>query len=113
MRRLSLAPRSPALVQVQGVDGEAAGGEVVGLLGVEEVVGEPVHQQHGVGRRPVGLAPAHESGDEVTFAVGIRAEAERQLPVPGQHIRLPSRHNRHLNRAGRPTRADEDLTRAG
>ena len=86
---------------------------MVGLFGVEEVVGEPVHQQHGVGRRRVGLAPAHQRGDEVTFAVGIRAEAERLLPVPGQHIGLPSRHNSYLNGARRPTRADEDPTRGG
>jgi hypothetical protein len=31
-------------VQVQGVEGEAPGGEMVGLFGVEEVVGETVHQ---------------------------------------------------------------------
>ncbi len=100
-------------MQVQGVEGEAAGGEMVGQFGVEEVVGEAVHQQHGAGRRRVGLAPAHQRGDEVTFAVGIGAEADGLLPVAGQYIGLPSGHNSYLSGARRPTRADEDPTAPG
>jgi hypothetical protein len=100
-------------VLVQRVDGEAAGGEMVGLFGVEEVVGEAVHQEHGAGRRRVGFAAAHQRGGEVAFAVGIWAEVERLLPVTRQHVGLPSRHESHLNRERRTTRADEDPTAAG
>jgi len=100
-------------VLVQGVDREAAGGEMVGLFGVEEVVGEAVHQQHSASRRRVVLAASHQRGDEVTFAVGIRAKAVCLLPVTRQHIGLPSRHNSYLSGAWHPTRADEAPTAPG
>ena len=81
------------------VKGETAAGEVVGQLGVEEVVGETVHQQHGMGRRGVRgvrLAATHQRGDEVALTVGIRAKANGLLPVTGQQVGLPGPHDSHL-----------------
>ena len=66
-----VAPRPAALVQVQRVEGEAAVGEVIGELGVEEVVGVAVHRQHRVPRPGPPVAAAHQGGDEVALAVGV------------------------------------------
>ena len=52
VRRLAGPARPAALAQVQRVEGEAALGEVIGQLGVEEVVGVAVHRQDRV--RPPG-----------------------------------------------------------
>ena len=98
VRRLAVSPRTAAFVQVKGVEREAEGGKVVGQLGVEEVVGEPVHEQHRMSCGRVGLAAAHQRGEQVALAVGIGAEGERLLPVTRQHVGLPSRHDSHLNR---------------
>ena len=70
---------------------------------MEEVVGEAVYRQHSVGCRRVGLAAAHQRGDELAFPVGIRSQLERLLPVTGQHIWLPLGHTATIVAArGRP-----------
>ena len=58
VRGLAIPPGPAALVQVEGVEGEATVDEVVGDLGVEEVVGEPVHQQHRVFDGRLSCSPA-------------------------------------------------------
>jgi len=95
-------PGHARLVAYVVLDREAAGGEVVGELGVEEVVGVTVQREHGVlGARR--LPAPDEGGDELAFAVGIRAEQNGLPPVPGQHVGLPSgrrrAHDSYLNRA--------------
>ena len=67
-------------MQVEGVEGKAAVDEVVGHLGVEEVVGEPVHHQHGVPDGGLLLACANQGGHE--FTLSVRIEAQRQGPLP-------------------------------
>ena len=75
VRRLAGEPRSSALVQVQGVEGEAAGGEVVGEFGVEEVVGVTVQREYGVLGADRLPAP-DERGNQLALTVGIRAEQQ-------------------------------------
>ena len=90
--------RPPALVQVEGVEREAARSEVIGQLGVEEVVGVAVQGEHGAAG-PAPVPAPDERGDELAFAVGIRAEGNGLPPVSGQHVGLPTAHDSHLNRA--------------
>ena len=85
-------------MQVEGVEGEAAGDEVVGDLGVEEVVGEAVHQQHARCCGRFGVAAAHQGGHQIALSVRIGAERERLLPVAGQNVGLPGSHDSYLNR---------------
>ena len=85
VRRLAGLARPAALAQVQRVEGEAAVGEVIGQLGVEEVVGVAVHRQDRM-RPPGGVLGgpmAHQGRDDVAFAVGIGPERDRALPVAG------------------------------
>jgi hypothetical protein len=97
VRRLALAPRPPALVQVQGVKSEAALGEVIGKLGVEEIVGESVHHQHRMPGRS-GHTASHQRRNELALPVWIRAKRKCPLPVPGKHVGLPGRgHVTHLS----------------
>ena len=98
VRRLALPPGPAAFVQIEGVEGEASGDEVVGHLGVEEVVGEPVHQQHGVPDRRLVLTRAHQGGHQFALTVRIGAERKRLLPVAGQYVGLPASHVSYLNR---------------
>jgi hypothetical protein len=98
VRRLAGLARPAALAQVQRVEGEAALGEVIGQLGVEEVVGVAVHRQDRV--RPPGVVlgrpAAHQGRDDVAFAVGIGPERDRALPVAGQDVRHPASHQASL-----------------
>ena len=87
-------------MQVQCIKSETAVEEVVGDLGMEEVVGESVHQQHRVSDRGFVLTAANQSGYQVTLPVGIDAELKGLLPVAGQHVGLPGGHVSYLNRAG-------------
>lgn len=88
VRCLAVAPRAAALVKVQRVEGEAAGGKMVGQLGVEEVVGVAVHRQHrlpgrtclAAGLRRFGSAP-DQGRDDVALTGGITAERDGALPI--------------------------------
>lgn len=62
--------------------------EVIGRLGVEEVVGVAVHHEHCVLGPDLWTTP-HDGGDQVTLAVGVGSQCDGLLPVPGQHVRLP------------------------
>ena len=83
VRSLALPPGPAALVQVEGVEREAAVDEVVGDLGVEEVVGEPVHQQHGVPDGGARARRANQGGHQFALAVRVGAERKGLLPVAG------------------------------
>jgi hypothetical protein len=93
VRRLPLSPRPSALVQIEAVERVPAVGEVVGQLGVEEVIGEAVHGEHSAAGRAVGRSATHQRGDQVAFAVGVGAQRKRLLPVTGQHVWLPLGHD--------------------
>ena len=84
-------PGPAALAQVQGIEGEAPGGEEVGQLGLEEVVREAVHVQHGsphVLARP-GDAP-HQHRAHVALTVRVGAELEDRLLVAlAEDVGLP------------------------
>ena len=76
--RLVLAQRPAVLAEVDGVEGVAAVGPPPGVLGVEEVVGEAVHVQHGTSVGPRRLE-RHQRGDHGPLAVG--RERDRLHPV--------------------------------
>jgi len=77
-----VAPRSAAFVQVEGVKGEAAVGEVIGEVGVEEVVGIAVHRQY---RAPGGarVDSPHKRRDQVALAVGVGTQFDGGLQITG------------------------------
>ena len=52
---LAVAVAASALAQVDGVDGEAAGVEVLGDVGLEEEVGHAVHEEQGRTLRPLNV----------------------------------------------------------
>ena len=98
VRSLALPPGPAALVQVERKKRKATPDEVVGHFGVEEVVGEPVHQQYGVAGGGVLIAFANQGGHQIALAVRIGAERQRLLPVARQHVGLPGSHVSYLNR---------------
>ena len=55
MPGLAVAVAASALAQVDGVDGEAAGVEVLGDVGLEEEVGHAVHEEQGRTLRPLSV----------------------------------------------------------
>ncbi len=70
----------------------------------------PCTSEHGVRRRLLRLAAAHQGGDQIAFAVGVGAKREGLLPVAGQYIGLPGSHDSYLNRGqvGRSGRRPRD-----
>ena len=70
-------------MQVQCIENEATLDEVVGEFGVEEVVGESVHQQYRVPDGGRVLTAANECGHQFALAVRIDAEPKGLLPVAG------------------------------
>ncbi len=75
---LVVAQRPAVLAQVDGVERVAALGPPLGVLGVEEVVGEAVHVQHRAAGGPAGRQ-RHEGGDHRAFVV--RREGHGLDPV--------------------------------
>ena len=111
VRRLVGLSRPAALAQVQCVEGEAAVREVIGQLGVEEVVGVAVHRQDRMRSSGgvLGLPAAHQGRDDVALTVRIGPEWDRALPVAGQDVGHPASHQVSLERdhgAARHTRRD-------
>lgn len=93
VRRLAGRSRSAAFAQVKCIEREATVGEVIGQLGMEEVVGVAVHRQDrvvcpsGVSAGFPCLRTAADQGcDNVALVVGIRPERNCALPIAGQHI---------------------------
>ena len=97
---------------VDGVEAEPVGGERVGELGVEEIVGEAVHRENGV-RGRCGVAATNQGGEQVALAIGVWPERQAGLLVAGKDVISPfglrCRHKAHLNRgvvlATRPNRS--------
>ena len=95
------SPRRPAtFVQVQRVEGEPAGDEVIGQCGVEEVVGVSVYGQDGIGGRR-GVATTQQCRVDIALAVGIVTQGDGELPVAGQDVGLPASHARQLKALSR------------
>jgi hypothetical protein len=90
VRGLPWPSRAPAFAQVEGVERVVALGEEVRELGLEEVVGEAVHVQHGAADRLLArrLTP-DQHGRRLALAVRIGAELERVLPVTLDDVGLP------------------------
>lgn len=105
VRRLAGRSRSAAFAQVKCIEREATVGEVIGQLGMEEVVGVAVHRQDrvvcpsGVSAGFPCLRTAADQGcDNVALVVGIRPERNCALPIAGQHIGHPASHGVSLER---------------
>ena len=89
VRGLVREQAAAVLAQVERVEVPAALGEEVGHVGLEEVVDEAVHVEHGAAGRAVG-APPHEGRDHRPLVVG--AQLDRPPLVGGaQHVRFHDR----------------------
>jgi hypothetical protein len=106
---------------VERVERQPALGEEIGQRRLEEVVGEPVHVQHGAphGLAVPGLAP-HQHGVDFPLAVGVGAQVKDRLRVAvAQYVRLPldsthaSSPSGTVHRQGRPGRGHRRQTFAG
>jgi hypothetical protein len=91
MRGLAGSPGPPTFAEVDGVEREAQTREVIGELGVEEIVGIAVDVEDRVcgGRVALRRALSDEGGDDLALAVRVQAQGQRSLKVAGQNVWLP------------------------
>jgi len=91
VRGLPRLQGAAAFAQVQGVEHEAPGGEEVGQVRLEEVVGEAVDVQGGAARGfAVGGIAADEDRLDAALSVRVGPEIEDMLAVAGsEDVRFP------------------------
>lgn len=86
---------------IEGVEPEAAAGEMVRELGVEEVVGEAVDRQHTVLCGGRLAAAADQGGEEIALAVGVGSQRDGGLLEAQQDVVRPfgvrCRHEAYLS----------------
>ncbi len=97
VRGLTRTPGAAAFAQVEGEEGVALLGEMLGDVLLEEVVGEPVDVQHRAVPRQVPGLVADQRGLDVALPVRIGTQRDRQLLVAvAEDVGSPSSHDHTL-----------------